>query len=249
MLTLYFSHTRVTKTDTKEMELKQGATADLLQQKPHVEVAYSKTSAVSSDEDRLAAGISTIGLQSKRLSGPQQKKLIREKKMREGTWTVEKPPRKTPPSQVKETVGSSGGVKRPHSDSSTPSLEKRQPKKPRSTEVQNATYKEAVTGIKMAIIHRHHPDAKLDETQRDRIQTKLLTAVDANPSGEIPPQFLHSKFAQGVFWITCANESTKDWLMRTISGLGELLWLTPRTSLRDPGCLFAFLILQKSIPS
>jgi hypothetical protein len=48
--------------DTKEIELKQGATADLLQQKPHVEVADSKTIAVSSDEERLAAGISTIGL-------------------------------------------------------------------------------------------------------------------------------------------------------------------------------------------
>jgi hypothetical protein len=87
--------------------------------------------------------------------------------------------------------------------------------------VQTGTYKEAVTGIKMAIIHMHHPDAKLDETQIDIIQAKLLTAVDANPSREIPPQFLHSKFAQRVFWITCANESTKDWLMRTISGLGE----------------------------
>jgi len=37
--TLYFSHTRGTKMDTKELELKLGATADLLQQKPHVEVA------------------------------------------------------------------------------------------------------------------------------------------------------------------------------------------------------------------
>jgi hypothetical protein len=54
------------------------------------------------------------------------------------------------------------------------------------------------------------------------IQVKLLTAVDANPSGETPPQFLYSKFAQGVFWITCANEPSKVWLMRTISGLGEL---------------------------
>jgi len=48
--TLLF-RTRGTKMDTTEMELKQGATADLLQQKPHVEVADSKTSAVSSDEE------------------------------------------------------------------------------------------------------------------------------------------------------------------------------------------------------
>jgi hypothetical protein len=54
------------------------------------------------------------------------------------------------------------------------------------------------------------------------IQVKLLSAVDASPSGETPPQFLNSKFAQGVFWITCANEPSKTWLMRTISRLGEL---------------------------
>jgi hypothetical protein len=49
-----------------------------------------------------------------------------------------------------------------------------------------------------------------------------LTAVDEAPLGETPPQFLYSKFAQGIFWITCANESSKAWLMRTISRLGEL---------------------------
>jgi hypothetical protein len=49
--------------DTIEKELKQGATADLLQQK----------SAAFSDEERLAAGISTIGLQTNRLSGAQRK--------------------------------------------------------------------------------------------------------------------------------------------------------------------------------
>jgi len=110
----------------KEMEPKQGAstTADLLQQKPHEEVLDLKPSTASSDVKRLAADISTIGLQAKRLSGSQRKKLIGERKMKEGTWTVEKPKRTTPPSQVKGAVGSSGGVKRPHSDTSTPSLEK-----------------------------------------------------------------------------------------------------------------------------
>jgi hypothetical protein len=65
VLTLYFSRTRGIKLDKKEIELKQGATADLLQQKTAVEITDSKTSAVSSDEERLAAGISTIGLQIK----------------------------------------------------------------------------------------------------------------------------------------------------------------------------------------
>jgi len=74
----------------------------------------------------------------------------------------------------------------------------------------------------MAIIHRHHPDVKLDQTQVNMIQAKLLIAVDANPQGETQPQYMYSKFALGTFWITCANESSKTWLMRTVSELGEL---------------------------
>ena len=88
--------------------------------------------------------------------------------------------------------------------------------------MQTGSYKKTVAGMKMAVIHRRHPNVKLDQTQVDMIQVKLLTAVDANPLGKTPPQFLYSKFEQGVFWITCANESSKAWLMRTTSGLGEL---------------------------
>ena len=210
--------------DAKIFETKQEAatTADFSQQEPHVEVVDLMPSVASSDEERLAADISTIGLQTKRLSGAQRKRLTRERKMREETWTEKKPPRKTPSSQNKDVAGSSLGMKRPHSDLSTPSLEKQHPKKPRNTQVQTRSYKETVVGIKMVIIHRRHPDVKLDQTQVDMIQVKRLTAVDVNPVGETPLQFLYSKFAQRVFWITCANEPFKTWLIRTISGLGEL---------------------------
>jgi hypothetical protein len=97
--------------NTNISEPKQGAagTADLLQ-KPHVEVTDIKSSVASSDEVRLAAGISTIGLQTKRLSGAQRKRLTKERKMKEGTWTEKKPPRKTPLSQEKGAGRSSGGV-------------------------------------------------------------------------------------------------------------------------------------------
>jgi hypothetical protein len=93
-----------------------------------VEVIYIKSSVASSDEERLVAGISTIGLQTKRLSGGQRKRRTRERKMREGTWTEKKPPRKTPSSQEKGAGECGGGVKRAHSDSSTPSSETLQPK-------------------------------------------------------------------------------------------------------------------------
>jgi hypothetical protein len=56
----------------------QGAatTADLLpQQQPQMKDVELKPSAASSDGERLVAGISTIGLQTKRLSGVQWKRL------------------------------------------------------------------------------------------------------------------------------------------------------------------------------
>ena len=119
--------------DTKVIDPKQAADtiADLLPQQPQMKDVAQKLSAASSDEERLAVGI-WIGLQTKRLSGAQQKRLTRERKMREGTWTVEKPPGKTPSSQAKGLADSSGGVKRSHSGSSTPSQGKEQPKKPRT---------------------------------------------------------------------------------------------------------------------
>jgi hypothetical protein len=74
--------------DRSTFKTKQGAVnpADLLQQELHAEVTEQKLPAVSSDEEKLAAGISTTGLQAKRLSGAQRRKRMKEKKMREGTW-------------------------------------------------------------------------------------------------------------------------------------------------------------------
>jgi hypothetical protein len=60
-------------------------------------------------------------------SGAKRKRFVRERKMRDGTW-METSRNKYPSSQEKCAEESSGGVKRPHSDSSTPSLEKQQSK-------------------------------------------------------------------------------------------------------------------------
>jgi hypothetical protein len=59
--------------DMIEKEPKQGAdtTADLLKQKPQEEVWKLNSSTVSSDEGKLAAGIVTIGLRTKKISGAQ----------------------------------------------------------------------------------------------------------------------------------------------------------------------------------
>jgi hypothetical protein len=71
--------------DTKIDEPEQGAAvaADLLQQDSQVEVVGSKPSVGPSDVERLSEVISTIRLQTKRLSGVQRKKLLKSKKMKE----------------------------------------------------------------------------------------------------------------------------------------------------------------------
>jgi hypothetical protein len=68
---ILFSHIHVIKLDTNNSETKQGAAflADMLQQKPNGEVIDLKSSAVPSDENRLAAGMCRFGLLDKRLSG------------------------------------------------------------------------------------------------------------------------------------------------------------------------------------
>jgi hypothetical protein len=87
--------------NTIENEPKQGASTTATSQNKNLkfEVLESKPSTASSDVEKLAARISTTELQAKTPSGPQRKKLPKERKMKEGTWTVEKPKRKTPPSQ------------------------------------------------------------------------------------------------------------------------------------------------------
>jgi hypothetical protein len=53
----------------KEPKQEAGTTADLIKQKPQEEVLKLKSSTVSSDEGKLAAGIATIGLRTKKISG------------------------------------------------------------------------------------------------------------------------------------------------------------------------------------
>jgi hypothetical protein len=136
-----------------ETESSQGTvtSVDLLRQDPTEESANPKTF-------RCLIGGGDIGYRhlvnrnaNQTTLGAQQRKLNREKKKKEGTWMERKPPSKDPKSGDRSEAGSSGGVKRPHSDSSTPTMERQHSKKPRSAVAQTGSYTEAVAGIKMAV--------------------------------------------------------------------------------------------------
>jgi hypothetical protein len=119
-------------------------------------------------------------------------KVNRERKMGEWTWAERKPPAKTPSSQDQVCSGEQWGCEKTSCKFEHTIIGKTATEKVRNTQVQTGSYKKAVVGIKMAIIHRRLSEVKLDQTHVDMIQAKLLTAVDTNPSGQTPPQVLHS---------------------------------------------------------
>jgi hypothetical protein len=139
-----------------ETESSQGTvtSVDLLRQDPIEESADPKPTVASSEEEKLATGVSAIGMKTKRLTGAQRRKLNKEKKIKEGTWMKTIPPSKDHKSGERSEAGSSGGVERPHCDSSTPTAERQHLKKPRSAEAQTGSYTEAVAGNKMAVIDK-----------------------------------------------------------------------------------------------
>jgi Ni,Fe-hydrogenase I small subunit len=102
----------------------------------------------------LAAGISTIDCKQETFWSAAEKAHSRKEDERGDLDSL---------TLSKDGAGSSGCVKRKYLDSRTPPLEKTANKKPRNAQGQSGKYKETVVGIKMAIIHRRHPDVILDQ--------------------------------------------------------------------------------------
>lgn len=178
--------------------------------------------------DTISKDIEGLNMQApkKKLSGAQIRKLMKERKIAAGTWTAEKPTRKSrgkPEVGVKKqtTEGNKAtsheGKKRPRDDSKTPP----QPKKWRKTGKPTGSYSEVASEFRMAVIDRRHPEVLLDQGQADLIQNFLVDEMDEAPcSSENPLQFTKTTFGGGVLWMTCANEATITWLKKAVVHLG-----------------------------
>lgn len=183
----------------------------------------------------LASGVQTLGLKRKRLSGAQRKKLVKERKMREGTWTEARPkgrPKLTTSHQTDPGEGTSSGVgrqdqpkagtssraeKRPRSNPNTPDSQEHTHKRAR-----DVSYKDATLGTRMAVVHEKHPAEELTEEQAKTVERRVVELIFSDTASGPPLQFMSTKFAQGILWIVCANDESKRWLTETIPGLGNL---------------------------
>ncbi|VEN35377.1 unnamed protein product [Callosobruchus maculatus] len=187
--------------------------------------------------EMVIISVQGMGLQMRpRLSGAQRRKLVKERKMAEGTWTEKNPRKKAPghkkgerrppakPSGAVKDLNKAGpkgkgrvGDKRPRDDSKTPPQTS---KKPRQDKGPSLTYSE-VASNRMAVVHRLHPDIILEKGQADLISERLLKVLDEDSSTS-PIQFINSTYSGGALWITCANEATGVWLRGTVASMGSL---------------------------
>lgn len=220
---------RVETKKTKNPQLEQEMSSDMDLPSTSEQTSSNETAEkTGTSEKDLVERVTSMNLKTKKLSGAQRKKLTKQKKIAEGTWTAENPrkrPRKKeeiPKEKGEEVASGSGAKKRPLSDSTTPPSLGRNVKKSRGSHERTGTYSDVASGHKMAVVHKRHPDGTLTQDQADLIQGKVLEAVDNIQPGEQPPQFLGSKFVCGVITMTCANETTRDWLLGTVQGLGPL---------------------------
>ncbi|KAJ8932480.1 hypothetical protein NQ318_001655 [Aromia moschata] len=146
--------------------------------------------------EEISAGIKSIGLQREKLSGAQKRKLRKAEKnccghMDQGkAWEKirsdgqpSRPPRDRKEPREKASQGVGEGRKRPRDDSKPPPPPQAS-KKSRSVKP-TGPYSEAVSGFRMAVIDRRHPDTSLDQGQADLIQNQIVNILDNTPSGNL----------------------------------------------------------------
>ncbi|XP_046684363.1 uncharacterized protein LOC124370116 [Homalodisca vitripennis] len=111
--------------------------------------------------------------------------------------------------------------KRPHSDGSTPEAHQRKKTrnegnqgehKEQSGQPQKPSYKQAVAGIRVGVLHSNFPETLLTTEQMEKIQSFILEAIVEEQEGPYSPRFYGINRRQGVLIFTCENTETAEWL-------------------------------------
>lgn len=86
-----------------------------------------------------------------------------------------------------------------------------------SGETHAASYSQAVTQLKMAVVLEAYPDAKLSDEMMKSLKTSLTKEIFKSKPEE-SPKFTNYYGEKGVLYITCADEASRQWLVNKISG-------------------------------
>ena len=74
------------------------------------------------------------------------------------------------------------------------------------------SYREAVKGCRIGLIHADHPNTILTQEQMDGAQGYILNSISSAPEAGFYPQFAGLSIKPGWLLITCLNENTVTWL-------------------------------------
>lgn len=166
----------------------------------------------------------------RKLSGAARRRLRKERRLGQGgTGGPGKPGMKVCPLEPKPGTSTEqgtqkeghpkvGGTKRNRSEGSTPDNISKPPKKKSGMARPSTSYAEALTDIRVAIVPQGFPENVLSEEQAGLIKTALLQALDSLTEGEPPPRFSGVNLKGGFLLASCADQATKDWLVRVVTG-------------------------------
>jgi hypothetical protein len=197
-----------------EMEVEKAVTAPTTTQKDSVNVE---------DTAQLQESVERLKLRDKRLSGAARKRL---------RWLLKQGiPEDQARSQAAKPIDPEGrGSKRPRSDGSTPEAANKKRPIPTGAELPRDTskapkdtapisFKQAVEGKKVGILHQGFPKDCLSNDQLKAIQEAILQKIVDLEEGSVKPKFLGSTYRAGWMVLNCANEATAKWLFEHVGTL------------------------------
>lgn len=116
--------------------------------------------------------------------------------------------------------------KRLHSDGSTPELRAKRPKsattqtvKPKAVPVEQLSYKAAVSGVKVGLIHHDYPAQQFSAEEVVLLRREVISAVDRLYKSGVRKQIRFESCAPRPGWllVTCADAGSTDWLLSAAS--------------------------------
>ncbi|XP_046683335.1 uncharacterized protein LOC124369375 [Homalodisca vitripennis] len=84
--------------------------------------------------------------------------------------------------------------------------------KEQSGQPQKPSYKQAVSGIRVGVLHSNFPETLLTTEQMEKIQSFILEAIVEEQEGPYSPRFYGINRRQVVLIFTCENTETAEWL-------------------------------------
>lgn len=112
---------------------------------------------------------------------------------------------------IREQEKSIGGAKRQRSDDSIPD----NPPKRKA----DMSYRDAVTGIKVAIAAVNFPEEELSLEQLNKVDDAIMNAVEKIPIEGTRVSFSYCSFKPGYMVLTCVNEESKKWITSVVPTL------------------------------